>query len=68
MQDVLPEGGVIRKLWIGETAKYRDHCFGSTRQAAAAASAAACRMISFAATSICRCRWTPSCMVFSSAA
>jgi GNAT superfamily N-acetyltransferase len=25
MQDVLPEGGVIRKLWIGETAKYRDH-------------------------------------------
>jgi GNAT superfamily N-acetyltransferase len=25
MQDVLPEGGVIRKLWIGETIKYRDH-------------------------------------------
>jgi GNAT superfamily N-acetyltransferase len=25
MQDVLPEGGVIRKLWVGETAKYRDH-------------------------------------------
>src|SRR5208283_4564264 len=25
MQEVLPEGGVIRKLWIGETAKYRDH-------------------------------------------
>ena len=25
MQDVLPEGGVIRKLWIGETDKYRDH-------------------------------------------
>ena len=25
MQDVLPEGGVIRKLWIGETTKYRDH-------------------------------------------
>jgi len=25
MQDVLPEGGVIRKLWIGEAAKYRDH-------------------------------------------
>src|SRR6476469_9998973 len=25
MQDVLPEGGVIRKLWIGETAEYRDH-------------------------------------------
>src|SRR5580658_8835816 len=25
MQDVLPEGGVIRKIWIGETAKYRDH-------------------------------------------
>ncbi len=25
MQDVLPESGVIRKLWIGETAKYRDH-------------------------------------------
>ena len=25
MQDVLPEGGVIRKLWIGETEKYRDH-------------------------------------------
>ena len=25
MQDVLPEGAVIRKLWIGETDKYRDH-------------------------------------------
>jgi len=25
MQEVLPEGGVVRKLWIGETAKYRDH-------------------------------------------
>ena len=25
MQEVLPEGGVIRKLWIGETAKYREH-------------------------------------------
>jgi GNAT superfamily N-acetyltransferase len=25
MQDVLPEGGVIRKLWMGEAAKYRDH-------------------------------------------
>ncbi len=25
MQDVLPEGGTIRKLWIGETAKYREH-------------------------------------------
>jgi GNAT superfamily N-acetyltransferase len=25
MQEVLPEGGVIRKLWIGETQKYRDH-------------------------------------------
>jgi GNAT superfamily N-acetyltransferase len=25
MQDVLPEGGVIRKLWVGEAAKYRDH-------------------------------------------
>jgi GNAT superfamily N-acetyltransferase len=25
MQEVLPEDGVIRKLWIGETAKYRDH-------------------------------------------
>ena len=25
MQDFLPEGGVIRKLWIGETDKYRDH-------------------------------------------
>ncbi len=25
MQDVLPEGGVIRKLWVGESAKYRDH-------------------------------------------
>jgi GNAT superfamily N-acetyltransferase len=25
MLDVLPEGGVIRKLWVGETAKYRDH-------------------------------------------
>jgi GNAT superfamily N-acetyltransferase len=25
MQDVLPEGGVVRKLWIGEAEKYRDH-------------------------------------------
>src|ERR1700691_470004 len=25
MQEVLPEDGVIRKLWIGEAAKYRDH-------------------------------------------
>ncbi len=25
MQEVLPEGGVIRKLWIGETEKYRAH-------------------------------------------
>jgi hypothetical protein len=25
MQDVLPEDGAIRKLWIGEAAKYRDH-------------------------------------------
>ena len=25
MQEVLPEGGVIRKLWIGEADKYRDH-------------------------------------------
>jgi GNAT superfamily N-acetyltransferase len=25
MQDVLPEGGMVRKLWVGEVAKYRDH-------------------------------------------
>ena len=25
MQDLLPAGGVIRKLWIGEADKYRDH-------------------------------------------
>jgi len=25
MHEVLPEGAVIRKLWIGETAKYREH-------------------------------------------
>jgi len=25
MQEVLPKGGVIRKLWVGETAKYREH-------------------------------------------
>src|SRR6202051_4464447 len=25
MQDVLPEGGLIRKLWVGEAAKYRGH-------------------------------------------
>ena len=25
MQEVLPEGGVIRKLWVGEAAKFRDH-------------------------------------------
>jgi GNAT superfamily N-acetyltransferase len=25
MKEILPEGGIVRKLWIGETAKYRDH-------------------------------------------
>jgi GNAT superfamily N-acetyltransferase len=25
MQEVLPEGAMIRKLWIGETDKYREH-------------------------------------------
>jgi GNAT superfamily N-acetyltransferase len=25
MHEVLPEGAVIRKLWVGETAKYREH-------------------------------------------
>jgi GNAT superfamily N-acetyltransferase len=25
MKEFLPEGGVVRKLWIGEAAKYRDH-------------------------------------------
>src|SRR5580704_8284135 len=25
MQEVLPQGGVVHKLWIGETAKYREH-------------------------------------------
>src|SRR5260370_35554776 len=25
MKEVLPEGGVVRKLWIGESAKYREH-------------------------------------------
>jgi GNAT superfamily N-acetyltransferase len=25
LREVLPEGGVIRKMWIGETPKYRDH-------------------------------------------
>jgi hypothetical protein len=25
MQEVLPEGAVVRKLWIGETDKYREH-------------------------------------------
>jgi GNAT superfamily N-acetyltransferase len=25
MQEVLPEGGVVRKLWIGETGKFREH-------------------------------------------
>jgi GNAT superfamily N-acetyltransferase len=25
MQDVLPEDGTVRKLWIGEADKYRDH-------------------------------------------
>ena len=25
MQEVLPEGGLVRKLWIGESAKYREH-------------------------------------------
>ena len=25
MQEPLPEGGIVRKLWIGETTAYRDH-------------------------------------------
>ena len=25
MQDVLPASGTVRKLWIGEADKYRDH-------------------------------------------
>jgi GNAT superfamily N-acetyltransferase len=25
MKEFLPEGGVVRKLWIGEAGKYRDH-------------------------------------------
>jgi GNAT superfamily N-acetyltransferase len=25
MQDFLPEGGVVRKLWVGEVSKYREH-------------------------------------------
>jgi len=25
MQELLPEGGVVRKMWIGEAGKYRDH-------------------------------------------
>jgi GNAT superfamily N-acetyltransferase len=25
MQDVLPEGGAVRKVWIGEADKYREH-------------------------------------------
>jgi GNAT superfamily N-acetyltransferase len=25
MKEILPDGGVVRKLWIGETAQYRNH-------------------------------------------
>ena len=25
MKEILPEGGLVRKLWIGESAKYREH-------------------------------------------
>jgi hypothetical protein len=50
MQDVLPEGGVIRKLWVGEAAKYR---------AVTAGSAAAYPTTSSATMPICRSRWTP---------
>ena len=25
MKEILPDGGVVRKLWIGEAGKYRDH-------------------------------------------
>jgi GNAT superfamily N-acetyltransferase len=25
MKEILPAGGVVRKLWLGEAAKYRDH-------------------------------------------
>ena len=25
LQDPLPNGGLVRKMWIGEAARYRDH-------------------------------------------
>src|ERR1022692_2637133 len=32
MQEPLPEGGTIRKLWIGETDAYRDHLLRLDRE------------------------------------
>ena len=32
MQDVLPDGGVIRKMWLGEADRYRDHLLAARRR------------------------------------
>jgi hypothetical protein len=60
MQDVLPEGGVIRKLWIGEGQNTATICCGLIRKAGAADSPAAYRTTSSANMSTYRARWTPS--------
>jgi hypothetical protein len=68
MQDVLPEGGVIRKLWIGETAKYRDHMLRldpASRRSRFGGGVSDDFIRGYVNLS---CRWTRSCMVFSSAA
>ena len=64
MQDILPDGGVIRKLWIGEPINIATICCGSIRRAGTAASAAACPTTSSAISSICRFRSTRWCMAF----
>ena len=43
MQEILPDGGVIRKLWLGEHNKYRDHLLRFDTASGTAVSAAACR-------------------------
>ena len=64
MQEVLPDGGVIRKLWIGEHNKYRDHLLrlDSASRHSRFGGGVSDDFISI--LWICRFRSTPSCMAF----
>ena len=48
MHELFADGGLIRKLWIGEAARYRDHLLRLEHRAAIAGLAPACQMISSA--------------------